>query len=491
MRRRKKAPEPVRPDMSTGHYLAPRPEVADDDGLGDIAPRWGHRRGGAGRLCAVDPGTMYLGATTQVAGLYPFVAGSGSPRDGVPLGHHLLSGETVCFSPTEWLRGGIVTNPGVFVIAQPGVGKSATVKRLLVGMAAQGVIPLILGDIKPDYPDVIRALDGQVITLGRGGATLNPLDPGPMETAARRLDADGHSVAAGEIRTESTSRRMALLVALCALGGGVVGPAERVLLAAVLDAGATSLGHVLEILRDPPAEVLADVTADDCRRVRQIIGTLSVGALVGVFADETSVPVDLDAPGLELDISPISMGGDATAIAAAMLAVWAASLGTVAASIALAEVGLAPRRNYVAVLDEAWRALRGSPELVDSIDALTRVSRSLSMAQIMVTHSLRDLEALADPAAKAKARGLVERCGTSILGAVSPAEAEALADVLGLSHQERGLLADWRGHASWDTGGAHPGRGKFLIKTGGRLGLPVQVDLLPQELALYDTDAVA
>ncbi|MEK8106582.1 hypothetical protein NKG94_17490 [Micromonospora sp. M12] len=35
----------------------------------------------------------------------------------------------------------------------------------------------------------------------------------------------------------------------------------------------------------------------------------------------------------------------------------------------------------------------------------------------------------------------------------------------------------------------HPGRGKYLIKTGERNGLPVSLTLVGDEWELYDTDA--
>jgi Ni2+-binding GTPase involved in maturation of urease and hydrogenase len=62
----------------------------------------------------------------------------------------------VCLDPLEWLRAGLVTNPGVFVLGQPGVGKSTIVKRLITGMAACGTRTLILGDTKPDYTRLVE-----------------------------------------------------------------------------------------------------------------------------------------------------------------------------------------------------------------------------------------------------------------------------------------------------------------------------------------------
>ena len=54
----------------------------------------------------------YQATTTQLCGLYPFVAGSGTPTAGTPVGRHQLWGEVVCLDPLAWLRAGLVTNPG-------------------------------------------------------------------------------------------------------------------------------------------------------------------------------------------------------------------------------------------------------------------------------------------------------------------------------------------------------------------------------------------
>jgi hypothetical protein len=36
----------------------------------------------------------------------------------------------VCLDPLAWLRAGLITNPGMFLLGQPGTGKSALAKRL-------------------------------------------------------------------------------------------------------------------------------------------------------------------------------------------------------------------------------------------------------------------------------------------------------------------------------------------------------------------------
>ena len=69
---------------------------------------------------------------------------------------------------------------------------------MALGLAGYGVLPMVLGDLKPDYVDLIRALDGQVIELGRGRGRLNILDPGEAIAAADRLT--GQARAAGHRR---------------------------------------------------------------------------------------------------------------------------------------------------------------------------------------------------------------------------------------------------------------------------------------------------
>jgi hypothetical protein len=123
-------PEP--PGPQTPH----RPRQAP--AAGTLAPAWGWKIPDGGRAVHVSAGPEYQATTTQLCGLYPFVAGSGTPVAGTPVGRHQLWGEVVCLDPLAWLRAGLVTNPGVFVLGQPGTGKSALVKRLVTGAVATG-----------------------------------------------------------------------------------------------------------------------------------------------------------------------------------------------------------------------------------------------------------------------------------------------------------------------------------------------------------------
>ena len=81
--------------------------------------------------------------------------------------------------PISWFaRAGLIANPSMFVLGKPGLGKSSLIRRMAIGLCGFGVQPLIFGDLKPDYVDLISALSGNVVALGRGQGALNVLDPG-------------------------------------------------------------------------------------------------------------------------------------------------------------------------------------------------------------------------------------------------------------------------------------------------------------------------
>ena len=81
----------------------------------------------------------------------------------------------------------IIAAPSSMVIALNGLGKSSLVRRMALCHDAFGIRTMVLGDIKPDYVDVIEALGGQVIRIGHGKTGINPLDAGNVEEALELL----------------------------------------------------------------------------------------------------------------------------------------------------------------------------------------------------------------------------------------------------------------------------------------------------------------
>ena len=463
-----------------------------------LPPAWGWRSPGAGRAAHVTPVIEYQGTTSQLCGLYPFLAGSGAPALGIPVGRHMLWGQVVCLDPLEWLRAGLVSNPGVFVLGQPGVGKSAFVKRLITGMAACGTHILILGDTKPDYTPLVEYLGGQVIRIGRGLDRINPLDTGPLGAALQHLADDD----ARQLRLEVRGRRMSLLLSLCALvRGRALTNGEEIILGRAIDLltdrGTTdpTVPDVLRLVETGCTELYAAARAytegEYRRRVDDLIPTVALlceGSLHGVFDGPTTTPLDLGAPAVSVDISRVAAAGNQL-VAAAMLCVWAYGYGLVDAQAALTERGHTTRQHYLGVMDELWRALRGSAGLVEHADSLTRLNRAKGMASVMVTHSLADLDALPTAEDRAKAQGFIERAAIKVLAGLPPRELDRVGRVVRLGASERELVSSWAAPEAWLPGTTHPGRGKYLIKTGERPGLPVSMALVADEVALYDTDA--
>ncbi|MEU7942493.1 hypothetical protein [Microbispora bryophytorum] len=462
-----------------------------------VAPARGWRRLYGGRAVHVAPGVEYQATTTQVCGLYPFVAGAGAPSIGTPIGRHQLSGEVVCLDPLTWLRAGLVTNPGVFVLGQPGTGKSTFVKRLVVGAVALGSTALILGDTKPDYTPLVGHLGGQVISVGRGMDRLNPLDAGPLADALQRMSGPQ----AQRLRWEVRGRRLSLLLALCTLiRESRITNSEEVVLGRAVDLlderlrCEPTVPDVLAVIEEGPEALRSAARADTDgiyrERTRELVFTLDLlctGSLAGVFDGPTTRPLDLTAPAVAVDISRIGAAGDKL-LAAAMLSTWAYSFAMIDACAALSELGLAPRRSWLGVMDELWRALRGAPGLVEYADALTRLNRAKGMASVMVTHSLSDLDALTAEEDRAKARGFADRSAITVLAGLPPRELTRVSEVTPLTSPEAELVASWSAPDSWQPGARHPGRGKYLIKTGERLGIPVELSLVGEEYRLYDTD---
>ena len=91
-----------------------------------------------------------------------------------------------------------------------------------------------------------------------------------------------------------------------------------------------------------------------------------------------------------------------------------------------------------------------------------------------------------------KARGFVERAGMVLCGGLPTAEMPGLTSAVPLSRTEQHMLVSWTDPPAWDpdTGSETdpPGRGNFLIKVGGRPGIPIRVELTRAELEVNDTN---
>jgi hypothetical protein len=410
----------------------------------------------------------------------------------------MIWGEVVALDPVDWVRAGLATNPGIFVLGEPGIGKSAFSKRLAAGMIAFGAGVVVVGDIKGEYAGLVSRLDGQVVRIGWGLARLNPLDAGPLATAAAQLERTDPDRAAA-LRAEIRSRRLDLLLALCLIArgsrGAPVSDAEELALGGALDILARRtdrqpvIPEVMTVIEHGGPDMETAVLARSATEYRQLtdgilrtLARITSGLLRGLFDGPTTTPVDLGSPAVSIDLHALDGAAD-DIVAASLLCCWAYGFGAIDAARATGD-----RRPYLTIQDELWRSLRAAPGLVERTDRLTRLNRARGIGSIITTHGLEDLDALPTPEDRAKARGLVERSATVVMGALPDKELARVHAVRALTSRERELVASWSAPESWETGRPHPGRGRYLIKTGGRLGIPVEMTLTRAELELYNTD---
>ncbi len=464
----------------------------------------GRGRGQSNYIQAADE---WRGTTVQVCGLWPFSIGTGTPMIGVPIGRHIHTGATLCCDPISWFqRAKLISNPSCFVLGKPGLGKSTLIRRMATGLAGYGVQPLVLGDLKPDYVDLVEAMGGQVITLGRGRGYLNVLDPGEATEAAERLREAGHGRAAEQVMADAHGRRHTMVSALLTILRSTP-PTDRE--ETILDralkhldqhhVGVPVLSDLLRVIQEGPPEVRAVALdrGDDARYKviteeleASLIGLTGGGRLGQTFSRHTTNPMRRDAP-VVYDVSAID-DSDMDLQAATLLACWSAGFGTVNVANALADAELEPRRHYFVILDELWRALRAGRGMVDRVDALTRLNRQRGVGMAMVSHTMSDLLALASEEDRMKAKGFVERSGMVICGGLPSAEMPQLNSAVPFSLAEQDLLIGWQDPPAWDPATGReaepPGRGKFLVKVGGRPGIPVTVQLTSTELAINDTN---
>ena len=116
------------------------------------------------------------------------------------------------------------------------------------------------GDLKPDYVDLIGALDGQVIRLGRGRGYLNVLDIELAKRAAARLGDGEHRKLGRELLADAVGRRHTMVSALISIQRGHP-PSDR---------EDSILAAALKVLdeRHPGTPVLSRSAGDDRERPR-------------------------------------------------------------------------------------------------------------------------------------------------------------------------------------------------------------------------------
>lgn len=461
------------------------------------SPVRGEPVSGGGQVANILPGVRWQATTSASRGLYPFAAPSGAHVRGVPLGQNLHTGEPIGLDPAQWMIDGLVTNTGIWIQGQPGIGKSTIVKRLGTGLTAFGFRMQVQGDLKGEYTDIVTALGGQVIRIGRGHDVLNPLDISALRGAINAAVGQDKQ----NIIDDASEMRMALLEGLLAIesDGQRLRPSQRVLLSRAIDVASDAaqqydrrdpiIPEVLKVMMEGPEHLRSAVAAYDPleyeRQTLEVVSALRLmceGPIKGLFDGESTFELDPSLPALSLDLSAVDEAPDSV-VAAAMLCSWAWT-----AALSRGESSSGRRRNVFSVQDELWRALRVAPGLVETSDRITRLGRSKGAVHAQVTHSMEDLDALPTEQDRKKAHGLASRNAIKIIGGCDAQEIDRLRQITPISDREEAEITSWAAPPTWMAGQAHPGRGRSMIKSGNRQGLPTRTILAQREIELYDTD---
>ncbi|MGN2636491.1 hypothetical protein ACTD5D_09920 [Nocardia takedensis] len=499
---------------SDDHRRATAARRSDTSGVGDGFQRSsaeltdrGYRGPGGGRAAVVPSTPEWRATTVQVAGLWPWAVGASAPTVGTPVGHHYITGQPVHFDPMAWFLKGFITAPIAFVLALNGFGKSSLIRRMVTGAVAAGETVLCMGDTKPDYRDLVLRLGGQVVDVGYGHGTLNPLDVGALGSIVGRLtDPDQRRQVAARVEAGQVNI-IAGLIEL--VRGSRVADYEEVLIAAGLRelySPARGFTHdrapliedLLEVISTGGEQMMRFAEEDDepsyrasTKTLRRSLRALVEGPFGAIFNGPTTTRLDLDSPAVCVDVSRIPEG-DTKLLAAVLMVCWSEGFGAVAAAHALADAGLAPARTFEVVMDEIWRVLGVGEFMVDRVDALTRLNRTLGTGLIMCSHTIKDLAAFDSAAAQAKALGFFERARARIIGPVGPEEIDRIRAAVGITETEKLLVTSWaapRPPTDDDLDPSRreipPGTGCFLLKTGeaAEPGVGFRMTFTPSERA--------
>ena len=386
-------------------------------------------------------------STAQLSAVHPFFAGHTLDTGGVLVGCDAITGRPVAVDPWRLYHKGIITNPGMVVVGNVGVGKSALIKTYVSRHLAAGRSAVIL-DPKGEYDALARAHNVTPLALTpHGSLRLNPLDPA--------LDLD---------------RQQALIGALMTLGlGRPLTPTEHTACAiACRRARGTTLHTLLETLRTPPHEMASQLglTRAACgpalRECALALGRLVDGELSGLLDGPTSDEINLDAPLVVCDLSRIRHS-PALAVVMACLCAWHE------------QHVIAHPAQRILVIDEAW-ALIAHPATAEFFQRSWKLARAMGVHNILVVHRLSDLGAAGDAGTRVQAiaDGLIADSQLLVVMRQSHTDRAHTNQRIGLSERETELVTHLpRGSALWHIAGTR---------------LVVAHVIADSEAALIDTD---
>lgn len=476
----------------------------------------GYRGRGSGRTAVVSSFKEWQNVTNIVAAWGPNYVDAPAPAVGMPIGESTLTGKEIGFDCFSWYQQGLLGgNPSVFTLSLPGLGKSTMIRKILMGHAAQGQIPIIAGDIKAEYVGIVEKLDGQIITLGHGKGRLNPLDAGALGGIVPKLEeANADPELIESVREQVHGRQVNMVASLVALGRqsrieDYEIMAISVALRELMNSGRygwenpPTVQALIDYIEQGSDELFEQLRAKDKEVYEGRITRLSLslrsmleGAVGRIFSGQTTTPIDVSSPAVCIDVSGIDRGDQAMK-AAVLMACWSSAFGAIEAAHVMHDAGLARERLYCVTMDELWQVLAAAPGMVQQTDRLLRLNRTEGLATYLITHTVADLEALPTEQDVKTAKGFVERAGAVICGGLPRDEIARLQGVIPFKDAEADMISSWsQGTEPKRSRTAEtptpPGRGHFMIKPSkdGAAGIPFRTVLTPYEIenGLHDTN---
>lgn len=411
-----------------------------------------------------------------------------------------------------WWKQGLGSSPIYAVIGPNGFGKSTLLRKLVLNGLYMGRNTIWLADAKPDGRHLCELLGGQVIEVGFGHGTINPLDPGALGTAISKLEAyPSKQRALKEELHQSQAQNVRQLVAL--IRRDLPQDYEENIIVATIKelytAGRFDFDHppILSNLIDQlahPSERMLNAAATNTKaaflsethRLTQTLQAVAAGEMGRAFNEQTSAKIDLDNPMVDIDISVIPES--AMKLRAAVIGITGIEgQETVRARRILADHGLAKPTVTDLVVDETWQLLDvGGKAQIDTLNRITRLNRTQGVTLGTSTHSVGDYKAVSDSVTdQKKATGFISRSRFKFIGPVNGEEIEEQQGLINYTEAEKQLLPSWTAAAPPENSRIrrlHPGIGKFILKWDddpSKPGIPFQVQItdLERNLGIHET----
>ncbi|MCP1312091.1 VirB4 family type IV secretion system protein [Paenibacillus tyrfis] len=427
----------------------------------------------AGPFKILEPEIADIGARNMpvetIAASYPFVYSGINDGKGVLLGTDRSGGIVLI---DFWMREGSRTNTNMTVMGRPGVGKSTTIKKILMNEFAQGT-KIIIIDPEREYRDLCKNLGGDWIDCGGGRkGRINPFqvrvvpedDDDDEEEKFYSSELSTLGPLALHFQTLRTFYRL-YLKNITKIQQGLLEVAwEEIYKAKGITWNTDPLTiqnhewpdptHLFEYVDGKSKEENAD---PEWRQLATMLRASAIGADQALWAGETTIKADSDF--VVLDIHTL-LGGDEEIRKAQFFNVL---------SWAWSEIAKDRTQKVILAVDEAY--LLVDPDTPQALQFLRNTSKRIRKyegALMVITHNMVDFM---DPAVQRYGQALIDNPVYKLIMGQGDKDIEALTKLMTLSEREIQTLTEGK-------------RGEALLVAGNRR-IHAKIDVTDFELEMF------